>query len=65
MTSLPPIDKQLVLELEGGVAIPEAGDVLPGGRGLRLTLPVYQDLANCSGQPGACVARSGAGWAAP
>ena len=41
----------------------EASDVLLGGRGLRLALPVHQDLAPLASQ--VRVARSSTGWAAP
>jgi len=48
----PPLDEQLVLELEARVAVNEAVGVFPGGRCVGLPLPVYQELANASGQAG-------------
>jgi hypothetical protein len=38
----PPLDEQLVLELETKVAVDEAVGVFPSGRRYRRALPVYQ-----------------------
>ena len=49
----PPLQEQLVLELEAGVAILKAVKVFPGSRSRWFALPMYQDLTNATGQPGA------------
>jgi hypothetical protein len=51
MTSLPPpLDEQLVLELEAGVTVDETVRVFPSGRCSGLTLPMNQERADSSGE---------------
>jgi hypothetical protein len=54
MTSLPALDEQLVLELEGRISVDEAVDVFPGSGCRWFSLPMHQHLADSSGQAGAC-----------
>jgi len=49
MTS-PPVEVQLVLELESRVLGAECVDVFPYGQGRRLSFPLDQHLTNASGQ---------------
>jgi hypothetical protein len=50
MTSLPPLDEQLVLKLERRVAVEEAVDVFPGDRSRRFPLLVNKNLSNTPGE---------------
>jgi hypothetical protein len=51
MTSPPPVQDQLVLELEVWVLGAERPDVLPSRGSCRLSLPLYQNLVHPAGQP--------------
>ena len=42
----PSLNEQLILELEGWIAVEEAVDVFPGGQCSRFVFPVHENLAN-------------------
>jgi len=50
MTSLPPLEIQLVLELKRWILAAEIIEILPGSRGSRFTAPVNQDLTDTARQ---------------